>query len=80
MPHAWQDQRNTVRLMDADSLETLPGYRFDDMTEAIKSGLDASVRWKDPPTLPRNSPFRIRAHLQGEARVYALTLTLPTQP
>lgn len=65
-------------LLDDDGLDTLPGYGFDDMAEAIESGLDAPVRWKDHATLPVNVPFRIRAHLQGEARVYALTLTLPT--
>jgi hypothetical protein len=67
-------------LMDADGLDTLPGYGFDDMAEAIESGLDTPVRWKDHATLPVNVPFCIRAHLQGEARVYALTLALPTQP
>jgi hypothetical protein len=67
-------------LLDADGLDTLPGYGFDDMAEAIESGLDGPVRWKGHATLPRNVPFRIRAHLQGKARVYALRLTSPPKP
>lgn len=61
-------------LLDGDGLETLPGYGFDDMAEAIEPGLDVPVRWKQHATLPKNAPFRIRAHLEGAARVYALSL------
>ena len=61
-------------LVDENGLETLEGYGFDDASVPVTSGLDTALRWRDRPTLPKGTPFRIRAHLQGNAKMYALTL------
>jgi hypothetical protein len=61
-------------LVDAAGLETLEGYGFDDASVPTTSGLGTPVRWRDRPTLPVETPFRIRAHLQGETKMYALTI------
>ena len=61
-------------LVDQHGLETLEGYGFDDASVPLTSGLDIAVRWRDRPALPRGIPFRIRAHLEGQTKMYALTL------
>ena len=61
-------------LVDEHGLETLEGYGFDDASVPLTSGLAIAVRWRDRPALPRGIPFRIRAHLEGQAKMYALTL------
>ena len=61
-------------LLDAAGLDTLTGYGFDDSSAPVTSSLDAPVRWQDRPTLPKRTPCRIRAHLRGETKMYALTI------
>ena len=61
-------------LVDAAGLETLKGYAFEDASVPVTSGLDTPIRSRDRPTLPKGPPFRIRAHLQDEAKTYALTI------
>ncbi len=61
-------------LMDADGLDALPGYGFDDLAAPIESGLDAPIRWRGRQGLPMDRAFRVRVNLEGAARLYALTL------
>jgi hypothetical protein len=63
-----------VALLDADGMDGLPGYGFEDLCGPVGSGLDSSVRWKTRDTLPDDTPFRIRVEVTGQAELYALYL------
>ncbi len=63
-----------VSLLDADGLESLPGYDYDAQQTCVGSGFDIPIRWQSRPYLPPDSMFRIRVELTGAASVYALYL------
>jgi len=67
--------RIRLALLDEDGLDELPGYQLGDGGQVVSSGLDSPVIWNNRRELPIDKSFRIRADLEGAAKLFAIYLT-----